>query len=135
MTFLSVQSCRKNRQRRQRQLIREPGGSGSEFGSGGAVAENSAAGRQSHRIHQPVGPCQPAEKFGTQGSASEFGSPGDSPWCQPDAPRAAGELLWFPHVAMITGSFPHPIIPVKSIIFLCAFLQNLGSFRAGSYFL
>ena len=132
MTFLSVQSCRKNR---QRQLIREPGGSGREFGSGGAVAENSAAGRQSHQIHQPVGPCQPAEKFGTQGSASEFGSPGDSPWCQPDAPRAAGELLWFPHVAMITGSFPHPIIPVKSIIFLCAFPQNLGSFRAGSYFL
>ena len=55
MTFLSVQSCRKNRQRRQRQLIREPGGSGSEFGSGGAVAENSAAGRQSHRIQSARG--------------------------------------------------------------------------------
>ena len=49
-------------------------------------------------------------------------------------PRAAGELLCSPHVAMITGSFPHPIRPVKSIIFLCAFPQNLGSFRAGSYF-
>ena len=67
--------------------------------------------------------------------ARGHGSPGDSPSCQPDAPRAAGELLWSPHVAMITGSFRNPIRPVKSIIFLCAFPQNLGSFRAGSYFI
>ena len=39
-------------------------------------------------------------------------------WWQPDAPRAAGELLCFPHFAMIMESFPHGIIPVKSIIFL-----------------
>ena len=39
-------------------------------------------------------------------------------WWQPDAPRAAGELLCFPHFSMIMESFPHGIIPVKSIIFL-----------------
>ena len=39
-------------------------------------------------------------------------------WGQPDAPRAAGELLVSPHFAMITESFLHDIIPVKSIIFL-----------------
>ena len=91
--------------------------------------ENSRDFPQNHPPHTRAKRAKLLQNQAPGAVPAEFGSTGAAtvnsaahffrcPRCQPDAPRAAGELPWFPHFAMITGSFAHDTKQVKSIIFL-----------------